>query len=335
MTGADDADPGPSWRLVTPATSAGAVACLELVGDVEEAFRRLGLAPVAVGELRLRALHGLDHALIARMTPNLAHVMPHGGIAAVRVAEAALHAAGIRRLGSVSPRIAFPEARTWLEACSLAWLAIAASPDAVDLLLDQPRRWRSAGWDPDAPPPRARNQQDRLLDRLLAPPLIVALGPPNVGKSTLLNALARRRVSIVADRPGTTRDHVGPMLDLDGLTVRYVDAPGIREHGVDPIEARAIATSLVIARSADLILHVSDHVTPWRLPAELAALPTLRVQTRTDLHGGDTDADIAVGRMHVAAESSATKLALAIRQRLVPREAALDPSPWVLPAIAE
>ena len=331
MNRPDDADAGPWWRLVTPATAPGAVACFELAGDVEAALRRLGIASVGVGELRLRHLHSLDHVLVARISSTIAHLMPHGGIAIVRAVESALLAAGIPRSTAGAPATAFPEATTALEAHVLAWLARATSPEATDMLLDQPRRWREAGWDADKPPPRPRSDRDRLMDRLLVPPLVVALGPPNVGKSTLLNALARRRVSIVADQPGTTRDHVGALLDLDGLTVRYVDTPGVRDQGADPIEARAIAASLDVAQSADLVLLVTDQASPWRVPSRLAAQRSLTVQTRADLHPGDIGADIRLERMHVAPESAAGPLAAAIRERLLPRAAMLDPSPWALP----
>ncbi|MEI7658210.1 MAG: GTPase [Phycisphaerae bacterium] len=333
MNRQDHADAGLSWRLVTPSTSAGAVSCFELLGDVDECLRRLGVAPVAVGDVRLRELRGIDHALVARPARAVAHLMPHGGIAVTRAVEAALLEAGIARASAQSSGSAFPEARTALEARLLAWLARAASPRAVDLLLAQPRRWRDAGWDPDLAAPRPRNERDRTLDRLIDPPLVVALGPSNVGKSTLLNALARRRVSIVADQPGTTRDHVGALLDLDGLTVRYVDAPGFRDQVADPIEARAIAASLAVARSATLVLRVGDAATPCRLPAELASLPSLDVQTRADLHPRDLGAAIRVERTHVEPESTAARLAAAISERLVPAAVMSAPSPWVLPEI--
>ncbi len=55
----------------------------------------------------------------------------------------------------------------------------------------------------------ASEARDRVLRRLIDPPLVVAIGPPNIGKSSLLNALAGRSVALVADEAGTTRDHVG------------------------------------------------------------------------------------------------------------------------------
>src|SRR6185295_9068425 len=123
---------------------------------------------------------------------------------------------------------------------------------------DQPRRWQGA-------PPREAGERDRVLRRLIDPPLVVALGPPNVGKSSLVNALAGRSVSIVADEPGTTRDHVGVMLDLGGLVVRYVDTPGLRQ-GADELEREAVSGAMEVASRADLLLVCGD---PTSLPTEL------------------------------------------------------------------
>ncbi|QKK10189.1 MAG: GTP-binding protein [Planctomycetota bacterium] len=111
----------------------------------------------------------------------------------------------------------------------LETLSRAVSPRAVDLLLDQPARWAAQGL--PAPPldtPSTSPELSRVLDRLVVPPLVVAIGPSNVGKSTLLNRLAGRPVAVTADEPGTTRDHVGSLVDLDGLIVRYVDTPGLQ-----------------------------------------------------------------------------------------------------------
>ena len=58
---------------------------------------------------------------------------------------------------------------------------------------------------------------------------VVIVGAPNAGKSSLLNALARRDVAIVSDEPGTTRDLVEVALDLDGVKVRVTDTAGIRD----------------------------------------------------------------------------------------------------------
>lgn len=69
---------------------------------------------------------------------------------------------------------------------------------------------------------------------------IVIAGPPNVGKSTLINALAQRPVAIVSDSPGTTRDLLSVSLDLKGISVTVSDTAGIRDLPTDLVEAEGI-----------------------------------------------------------------------------------------------
>ena len=86
---------------------------------------------------------------------------------------------------------------------------------------------------------------------------VVIAGPPNVGKSTLMNALARRDVSIVSPIPGTTRDLVEATLDLRGFPVTLVDTAGLRESD-DPIEREGVARARRRAERADLTLWLTD-----------------------------------------------------------------------------
>ena len=85
---------------------------------------------------------------------------------------------------------------------------------------------------------------------------VAVLGPPNSGKSTLVNALADREVSITSAVAGTTRDVVEAHLDLGGLPVIVVDTAGIREDGSDPIENEGIRRARVAADGADLVIWV-------------------------------------------------------------------------------
>src|SRR5690606_29621187 len=136
------------------------------------------------------------------------------------------------------------------------------------------------GGDADDAALRARS---RLLNRLVTPPTVVALGPPNIGKSTLLNALAKRGVAIVADQPGTTRDHVGVRLDLGGLVVTYIDTPGIDAAGAgDAIQREAQELALSAAASADLVLLCADATSGFLAPPTGSG-EALRVGLRADL----------------------------------------------------
>src|SRR5712664_658295 len=88
--------------------------------------------------------------------------------------------------------------------------------------------------------------------------LVVAItGPPNVGKSTLINQLARREVAIVSPHAGTTRDIIEVQLDLDGYPVTVIDTAGIRETD-DPVEQEGVRRARARASEADLVLWLTD-----------------------------------------------------------------------------
>lgn len=112
--------------------------------------------------------------------------------------------------------------------------------------------------------------------------VVVLSGPPNAGKSSLLNALARRDVAIVSPVAGTTRDALEVRLDLDGLPVILIDTAGLRESA-DPVEAEGVRRAQALVERADLVLSLravdSD---PFRMPADAAALA---VATKSDLAG--------------------------------------------------
>lgn len=83
--------------------------------------------------------------------------------------------------------------------------------------------------------------------------VVVLAGPPNAGKSSLLNALARREVAIVSPIAGTTRDAIEVRLDLAGLPVALIDTAGLRESD-DAIEAEGVRRARALADKADIVL---------------------------------------------------------------------------------
>jgi tRNA modification GTPase len=88
--------------------------------------------------------------------------------------------------------------------------------------------------------------------------LVVAIaGPPNAGKSTLLNRIARREAAIVSPVPGTTRDVIEVHLDLDGYPVTLLDTAGIRDSD-DPVEQEGVRRARQRASEADLVLWIYD-----------------------------------------------------------------------------
>jgi tRNA modification GTPase len=88
--------------------------------------------------------------------------------------------------------------------------------------------------------------------------LVVAIaGPPNAGKSTLFNRIARREAAIVSPIPGTTRDVIEVHLDLDGFPVSVLDTAGIRDSD-DPVEQEGVRRARARAGDADLVLWVVE-----------------------------------------------------------------------------
>ena len=98
--------------------------------------------------------------------------------------------------------------------------------------------------------------------------VVVIVGAPNSGKSSLLNAIARRDVAIVSAEPGTTRDLIEVSVDLDGIAVVLVDTAGLREIAAG-VESEGIRRARLRAVTADLALWVSDHENPSFAPEGL------------------------------------------------------------------
>jgi tRNA modification GTPase len=123
---------------------------------------------------------------------------------------------------------------------------------------------------------------DAHRGRLIREGLQIAIvGAPNVGKSSLFNALAGTPRAIVTDVPGTTRDLVTEMVDIDGLRVTLVDTAGLRETA-DAVESEGVARARQAAAVADLVLQVDDRSRP-RVPAEPANGKVLYVSNKSDL----------------------------------------------------
>ncbi len=329
MSRADSArdTPAATWRLVTPlpgsegagvggGVGGGAIAAVCLTGDIDGAASRLGLLPVRVGEVVLRDFGGIDRGIAARPSPGQLFLMPHAGPAVIARVFAWLRGAG---LAPDRARADLPEAASAIEARMLEALAVAASPLAVDLLLDQPRRW-AAHTGPDD---EHASRRWAILNRLVHPPLVVALGPPNIGKSTLVNALAGRQIALVADQPGTTRDHVGVRLDLGGLVVDFVDAPGL-SSAADPIQQEAQRLALHAAASAALILLCADPTTDL-LDGPFPRIPMLRLCLRSDLGPPREPCNLSVS---VRAGKGVEELVALVRDKLVPPGDLAHPGPW-------
>lgn len=109
----------------------------------------------------------------------------------------------------------------------------------------------------------ADHLDDRRGERLREGLSIAIIGPPNAGKSSLLNLLARRDAAIVSETAGTTRDVIEVHLDLGGWPVVLADTAGLRESD-DAIEREGVRRAQARAAAADLRVLVLDATTDWR-----------------------------------------------------------------------
>ncbi len=123
--------------------------------------------------------------------------------------------------------------------------------------------------------------------RLREGALVVLVGKPNVGKSSLLNQLAGEERALVTPIPGTTRDYIETWISVEGIPVRLVDTAGLRESA-DYVEQLGTQRTRKLLRGADLVLFLLDASQPpqkedFQIHEEIASLPHLVVLNKVDL----------------------------------------------------
>src|SRR5439155_23976243 len=121
---------------------------------------------------------------------------------------------------------------------------------------------------------------------------VVIAGPPNAGKSSLINVIAGEDRAIVTDVPGTTRDHIEVPLSLGGVPLRLTDTAGLRETS-DAVEAVGVARAARLVESADVVVWLGD-------PGDAPDHPQLiRLHAKADLcdRGGVPEGSIAVSSL--------------------------------------
>jgi tRNA modification GTPase len=153
----------------------------------------------------------------------------------------------------------------------------------------------------------AAHLDDRRGERLREGLAIAIIGPPNAGKSSLLNLIAQREAAIVSETAGTTRDVIEVHLDLGGWPVVLADTAGLRESG-DAIEQEGVRRAKARAEAADLRLLVLDAETDWQATMQALTGPSAHWNPAIDIvvvNKVDLRLVDAVGVMPLSAVSGA------------------------------
>ena len=174
---------------------------------------------------------------------------------------------------------ALVELRVWVEA------ALDFPDEDVDFLADGQVAKKTAGLGQQLEALLARAGTGRLLTDGVR---IAIIGPPNAGKSSLLNALAARDAAIVTEIPGTTRDVLRETITLAGMPVILSDTAGLRETS-DRVESEGVRRAQQEMKSADLVFHVVDAADPSSapLPGVPDQVPVIRIENKIDLTGAE------------------------------------------------
>jgi small GTP-binding protein len=309
--------------LLTP-PGAAAIAVVRIEGTGVAAFLAHHFSRRATA---LRCVHGElkdaggavidDPVIVLSADGDFADINLHGGPWVVASTLELLRQSGFG-LVDAEPGAALPidvvEGVTILDREVMSHLPLAKTEQGVRMLLAQPTNWRRFVASNPSPDAIRRVFDDDCLTKMLHPPRVAIVGAPNVGKSTLANQLFAQQRSITADVPGTTRDWVGEIANLDGLPIMLLDTPGVRQT-IDLIEHHAIERSREVVMSADLIVYVIDATAPV-MPATATTEPALhvRVLNKAD-HGVAPGVEYDVATVATSGQG-VDDLRRVIRQRL-------------------
>ena len=275
----------------------GPVVLRLLLGRCLEAGRALGLRIAEPGEFTRRAF--LNDRLDLAQAEAVADLIDASTEMAARTAVRSL-------AGEFSQRI-----RALMDALMELRMLVEATLDfpeeEIDFLQRADATGRLQGIRDDLEQLLARSRQGALLREGLN---VVLVGAPNVGKSSLLNALAGEEVAIVTAVPGTTRDRIAQAVNVDGIPLNVIDTAGLRPT-IDEVERLGIERTLAEVERADVVLHLVDAQQPAADADALArveeraghGVPVLTVVNKIDRTG---DAPQAVGdRIQLSARTGA------------------------------
>ena len=233
----------------------------------------LGARQAAPGEFSQRAF--LNDKLDLAQAEAVADLIDAASTAAARAALRSLDGEFSRQVEALSERLI--NLRVQIEA------GLDFPDEELDLLADGRLVAAAAALADDLGALVGRAGEGRLLREGVT---VVLAGSPNVGKSSLLNALAEREAAIVTAIPGTTRDVLREYLAIDGLPLHLVDTAGLRDSH-DPIEQEGIRRARAEIERADHLLFVTAADAPESPPSQLLAQAgaVTRVINKIDLTG--------------------------------------------------
>ena len=275
----------------------GPVVLRLLLARCLEAGRALGLRPAEPGEFTRRAF--LNDRLDLAQAEAVADLIDASTAAAACSASRSLAGAFSRAVQALTD--ALIELRTLVEA------TLDFPEEEIDFLEASNARARLAAIRAGLDDLLHRAQQGAVLREGLN---VVLVGAPNVGKSSLLNALAGEEVAIVTAVPGTTRDRIRETIDVGGIPLAVIDTAGVRD-AQDEVERIGIERTLAEVERADVVLHLVDAAQPAadaevlaRVQARIGhAVPLLTVVNKIDLTGARARVD--GGRIYLSALTGA------------------------------
>ena len=223
----------------------GTIVLQLLLGRCLEAGAHIGLRLSEPGEFTERAF--LNDKLDLAQAEAVADLIDASTEAAARSAARSLAGAFSHEVGVLRERLV--ELRALVEA------TLDFPEEEIDFLQQARAAERLAGVAAALDAVLARARQGALLRDGIT---VVIAGQPNVGKSSLLNALAGAELAIVTAIPGTTRDKVSQTIQIEGVPLHVVDTAGLRDVAHDEVERIGIARAWAAIEGADAVLFVHD-----------------------------------------------------------------------------
>ena len=294
----------------------------------------LPLGRIAFGRWASDDQHVGEELVICRTAEHEIEVHCHGGQAAIEAIRRSLLQAGC--IATTWQDLASTQQRESIETEARIALAEAPTERTAAILLDQMHgalREALESVSIDVAAGRIDAARETLMElgartesglHLTTPFSVVLAGPPNVGKSSLINAILGYSRSIVFDQPGTTRDVLTALTALEGWPVEFSDTAGLRVSS-DDIEQQGVAAARQRMQESDLVVLVGDASQPMMSEESqmIAECPhAMLVENKCDLKRSDERTTRSTFSVSAVTGTGVRELMREIVQRLVPVELA-------------